>query len=143
MDIKTYIETESDSVGASDPYALRRRLVMLGRFTSEVDDVLLETIAAARAAGVTWVDIATDANLGENGQAAQMWVGRRVERERLDEPDTTDGLSQKEAAARFGVSIPTFKDHLTKPDSEVARRVTVIEGVYRGRRVPRYVIAPE
>lgn len=143
MDIKAIIERESDSVGATDPDALRRRLVMLGRFTSEVDDVLLETITAARAAGVTWLDIATDANLGENGQAAQMWVGRRVEREKLDEPDTTDGLSQQDAARVFGVSIPTFKAHLGKPDSEIARRTTVIDGVFRGRRVPRYVIAPE
>lgn len=143
MDIRNFIERESKSTGAVDASALRRRLVLVGRVTAELDDVLQSTIEEARAAGVTWLEIATDANLGETGQAAQMWLGRRVERDRITEPDTTDGVSQQDAARAFGVSIPTFKAHLAKSDSEIARRTTVIDGIFRGRRVPRYVIAPE
>ena len=155
MSIKDYIERESQSVGATDPDALRRRLESIATATVDLEDLLFVTIETARDADMSWKEIAKCAGLSKmeeedkkHGQAAQMLMARARARrgqggEKLTEPDTTEGLSQKEAAAAFGVSVPTFTNHLKNPDTEIARRTTVIDGVFRGRRVPRYVISPE
>ena len=149
MDMREYIETESNSVGDESADALRERLRVIKTSKPALDEVTVETVTAARAAGVTWgdiadlLDIAPEVKKEDRGRRAQMWHRRAIKTPSLDLPDTTEGLSAENAAAQFGVSRPTFIDHLRNPESEIAKRTKVIEGVFKGRKVPRYVIDSE
>lgn len=115
---------------------------------AELDDQLVDAARVARDGGLSWVQIAEASGLGTTGQAAQVWLARQdsksamgtaIQRVRTLTDDGT--LSRKDAAARFGVTEVTFAKHLSNPDTEIARRTTVVPPEETGRRVPRYRVA--